>query len=202
MFLLGGGGIILYVSIGYKGYDLYNFILLYLTGRWIALYPKRFDQVRPRRYFVLWVLSVLLIYTLSICWISIGHEVSDKKIFEYSAPWVYFSSVLLFLLFRSKSINWKWISLISPSVLSVYLFHENSWIKQYVYISPLKQLVSVTPNDFLSCVSLLLYGLLLFHCVVIFDKYVRISLQEWILKLLNKLEVLRIIDTHLKKLNE
>lgn len=201
MFLLGGG-IILYVSIGYKGYDLYNFILLYLTGRWIALYPKRFDQVRPRRYFVLWVLSVLLIYTLSICWISIGHEVSDKKIFEYSAPWVYFSSVLLFLLFRSKSINWKWISLISPSVLSVYLFHENSWIKQYVYISPLKQLVSVTPNDFLSCVSLLLYGLLLFLCVVIFDKYVRISLQEWILKLLNKLEVLRIIDTHLKKLNE
>lgn len=202
LLLFAGGGITLYVFIGYKGYDLYNFILLYLTGRWISLYPVKSSRMSSKKLLILWLLSVVLTFVLAVWWVYRGRDVSDKKIFEYSAPWVYISSVLLFLYFISKSMDGKWILLISPSVFSVYLFHENSLIKQYVYIDPLKEILSSIPNDVLSYCSLLLYGILLFVIVIVFDKFVRVKFQDWLLRLLNRLEVWRIIDTNLKKLNE
>lgn len=155
-----------------------------------------------KKLLILWLLSVVLTFVLAVWWVYRGHDVSDKKIFEYSAPWVYISSVLLFLYFRSKSIDGKWIMLIAPSVFSVYLFHENSLIRQLVYIDPLKEILSATPNDLLSYCSLLIYGILLFVCVVVFDKFVRIKFQDWLLRLFNRIEVWRIIDANLKKLNE
>ena len=150
---------------------------------------------------VLLSLSVAVTFILSLWWVSKGHVVSDKTIFAYSSPWVISSSILLFLYFKNINISYKWVKKIAPSVLSVYLLHENSLINPWVYIKPLRNLIAIIPSDIISYIMLLVYGAVLFLLVVAFDKFVRVKLQDRILGVLSTLEIYQIFDSNLKKLN-
>ena len=163
-----------------------NFILLYLIGRWIALYDKDNSKRQCVRTIVSLIISVAFTFGLSVWWLHKGHDVADKTIFAYCTPWVILSSVSLFVLFKNISVKNSWINVVASSVFSVYLFHENGLIKQFVYIKPLKYLISQIPNDIFSYLCLIAYAILLFVIVVLFDRYVRIRIQDKLIKTLNK----------------
>ena len=196
------GGVILYISIGYQGYDIANFIMMYLIGRWIALYPNKMTKMRSIKTMGLLILSVCITFILSLWWISRGHDVSDKTIFAYSSPVVIMSSVLFFILFKNLTLSKQWINMVAPSVLSVYLFHENGLVKNIIYIKPLRHIIAVVPSDLVSYLCIVLYGLALFTIVIIFDRFVRIKIQDMIVNALSNIRVLKIIDSNLLKLNE
>jgi len=189
------------MTISYTGYSVWNFILLYLIGRWIYLYPNRLSKMQNSKLIVFLSLSVAVTFILSLWWLNKGHIVSDKTIFAYSSPWVISSSVLLFLCFKNINLSYNWVGSIAPSVLSVYLIHENSLIHQWIYIKPLRKLIAFIPSDIISYLMLLVYGIVLFLLIVAFDKLVRVKLQERILGVLSKLEIYQVFDSNLKKLN-
>lgn len=196
-------GVILYILIGYEGYSIANFILMYLIGRWIALYPNKLTKMRSCWITSLLIVSVCMTFVLALWWINRGHDIADKKIFAYSSPIVIMSSVLLFILFKNLTLSKQWINLVAPSVLSVYLFHENGLVKNFIYIKPLRHIIAIVPSDFISYLCVVLYGLILFAIVIIFDRFVRIKIQDMIVNaLMNKIRVLKIIDSNLLKLNE
>lgn len=201
LYIFASVGVILFVIIGYDGYSILNFILLYLIGRWIALYPGFFYKQKNKQIFCAFFVSVVITFTLAIIWWKLGHHVGDKRMFAYSSPWVIFSSICLFLLFKNMHIKWRWVNFVSPSVLSVYLLHENSLISGKVYGRPLLYILSIMPNDLCSYLGMVLYGVLLFFIIVLFDKITRIWLQSHITKALSKLELWQIIDANLKRMN-
>lgn len=196
------GGVILYISTGYEGYSIANFIMMYLIGRWIALYPSKLTRMQSSRALVLLMVSVCITFILALWWISRGHDVSDKKIFAYSSPIVIMSCVLLFILFKNMPLSKQWINIVAPSVFSVYLFHENGLVKDIIYIKPLRHIIALVPSDFVSYLFIFLYGLLLFAIVIVFDQFVRIKIQDKIVNALSNIRVLKIIDSYLLKLNE
>ena len=202
MVALGVGGVICYVLLGYDGYKIWNFILIYLIGRWIALYFNKSSSKQAKNAAVVLVLSVLLTFCLSIWWIYRGHDVTDKTVFAYCSPWVLMSSVALFIIFKNINITKRWIYYVAPSVLSVYLLHENGLTKQIIYIKPLRYFISLVQSDILAYLSMIVYGLTLFAVVVLFDFFVRRKIQIFIVEKLTQVRIIKIFDTKLLKLNE
>jgi surface polysaccharide O-acyltransferase-like enzyme len=200
--VIGLGGLILYLTKGYLGNSVVNFILIYLIGRWIALYVKKNNKRQKYIAVFLLLLSVGLTFCLELWWLQRGNSVADKMIFSHSTPWIIASSVALFVLFKNITISKSWLFYIGPSVLSVYLFHENGLIKQYIYIKPLRYLFSISPNDALSYMIMIIYGLSLFSIIVLFDHYVRIPIQDYIMGTLKNNRVYKVMDSKLQKLNK
>lgn len=75
----------------------------------MALYAN--ENSKKLRWFsiVLLILSFMITFIMAMWWISRGHEVSDKKMFAYCAPWVIISSIALFAIFKNISISSHWI---------------------------------------------------------------------------------------------
>jgi surface polysaccharide O-acyltransferase-like enzyme len=123
-------------TINNNGYNIMNFIFLYLIGRFIALYTENKINI-PRRiiylsiYFICSFLIagfVIMIYRLGLkrSWIpSLGYP--------YNSPLVIISSIAFFLFFRTLKIESKIINWLASSVLAVYLIHETPIIGQNLY---------------------------------------------------------------------
>lgn len=196
------GGAIIYVVRDNSGNNIVNFISIYLIGRWIALYGKTNSKRQKLIATIILFFSVLLTFCLELWWLQKGHSVDDKKIFSHCTPYLITSSVALFVLFKNITFSKRWLFIVSPSVFSVYLFHENGLIKNIVYIKPLRYLISIMPNDVISYLVMIIYGFILFTLIILFDHYVRIPIQKYLMDAFTRVRVLRIIDSKLLKLNE
>lgn len=172
-----------YFVYGYEGLSICQFVVLYLLGRYIGL--MKIEELRLKRnlWFLIYFLSVVATFSLSYSWVQRGHDVSDKMMFAYSSPWVLLSSVMFFLFFLTLNIQKKWILWMSPSVFSVYLLHENGLIKHLVYINPLRTVIADSHtyySDICMYLVVLLYGVLLFLLIVIFDRFSRLSIYNYL----------------------
>lgn len=197
---LGAG--VVYITRGNNGCNIVNFMLIYLIGRLIALYARENSLKQKNIAAFLLFLSVGFTFCLELWWLNRGHGVADKTIFSHCTPWLITSSVALFVLFKNITITKRWLFFVGPSVLSVYLFHGNYLIEQYIYIKPLRFLISISPNDALSYIILIIYGLSLFSIIVLFDHFVRIPIQDYIMGNLKNNRVYKVMDSKLQKLNK
>lgn len=121
-----------YYGMGYEGYNITNFILLYLIGRWLKLYPIVITTKRITCY-----LFLSLIYTVLINVIGVnqGMPISTKFFWAYCSPQILLSSSLIFLFFTKIKIQQTlFMKVMASGSLSVYLVHENSLINKYIYI--------------------------------------------------------------------
>ena len=168
---------------GYQGYSIYQFVVLYLLGRYIRLIKVEKLRLKRTLWFLLYLLSVAVTFVLAYSWVQRGHDVSDKMMYAYSSPWVMLSSVMFFIFFLTLNINRRWILLISPSVFSVYLLHENGLINHLAYINPLRSVIADSNtcySDMYMYLVVLLYGVVLFMLIVIFDRFSRLSIYNYL----------------------
>jgi surface polysaccharide O-acyltransferase-like enzyme len=127
-------------AINNNGYNIMNFIFLYLIGRFIALYTKNQINI-PRRiiYLSIYFICSFMIagFVIAIYRLNLKRSWIPSLGYPYNSPLVIMSSISFFLFFRTLKIKSKIINWFASSILAVYLIHENPIIGQnlYEYIS-------------------------------------------------------------------
>lgn len=102
------------------GYNLFNFIFLYLIGRYIKLYGT--CKKRKETYFLLFLAASACTAALAICLHLTGGN--TYMAFSYNSPFVITSAIALFLFFSKLNFTSKTINFLASSCLSIYLFQE------------------------------------------------------------------------------
>lgn len=102
------------------GYNLFNFILLYLIGRYLKLYP--IGTVKRYYYLLVFIASSACTAILSIGLDRFWGE--PYRAVCYNSPFVIIAAVSLFLYFTRISFTSKAINYLSASCLSIYLFQD------------------------------------------------------------------------------
>ena len=170
------------------GYSAVSFIGLYLTGRYINLYPTRFSSINKKYYIIIYMLCTLL--STCILFIVLHRQCSDnftKKVLDYFisyvSPQTILGSICLLLFFTrikfySKIINW-----IAMSSFAVYLIHANQLV--FPYFTNAVKYLNNKYGEISFLLTTVLFLIVIFISSTIIDK-IRIFLWN---KLWNKMHM-------------
>lgn len=117
------------------GYNVMNFIFLYVIGQYVNKYfpiPK-LAELRNRLILIYLLMSLVLGLLILFIVFVLKNNALANIFWAYNNPLVVISSIIFFCIFltfnfKSRIINW-----LATSTLSIYLIHENSYIRQYIY---------------------------------------------------------------------
>ena len=139
----------------FEGYSIVFFCGLYLTARYIKLYPITFLYKNSFKFY-------LIISTVISIFASIGIYFFDSavRMLRYDNPLVIISSISLLLSFTKLSFQNKYINIIAKSSFSVYIIHFNPYIFPFF-----RDIVSRIGNQYS---NLSLVFILFFFMVVVF----------------------------------
>lgn len=132
------------------GSSFFNFIYLYMIGAYLRRYPLKESyhfkvfSLNGYRLFMIFIffLSFFGNYLFNNFAMQIGGfsnsfaEISTRILatkFLYSTPFVIIQTIAYFELFNTLELKNKFINLISISTFGVYLFHENTIIREHLY---------------------------------------------------------------------
>lgn len=119
-----------------KGFSPLSFIGLYLLARYIRLYKP--VNLRPSKWFLLYLLSILVITIWAYIGVRMGHDVIIY-VYAYDSPLVVVTSICFFMIFAEMKINTSLIiNSIAVSSFSVYLFHYHECILHNYYTDIIK----------------------------------------------------------------
>lgn len=102
------------------GYNLYNFIMLYLIGRYLKLYWNN-------NYKVFIDLSIFLLCSFITVLLTIVSYIKGWDVFhalQYNSPFVIIGAIALLLLFSKMNFTSKMVNYLAASCLAIYLFQE------------------------------------------------------------------------------
>lgn len=132
-----------------NGYTFYNFIFLYLIGGYIRRYPIKDSyhfknmSLNGYRLFLIFIffLMIFLNYSSEQLAYRIGEGTVISDIYYrimanrlgYSTPFVIIQSVCYFLFFETLNIKSKFINYISSCTFGIYLFHDNSYVRNIIF---------------------------------------------------------------------
>ena len=141
--VLGGLAIITFyfgylwrTELNFDGYNLVNFIFLYMIGRYLKVKNNFFRKILKRSYMIGTYIICTLITALLGIFLLVYKESADYIFYwawRYNSPIVILGSIALFLFFNSLTFCNKWINFIAASTFSVYLIHENYHVKYLIY---------------------------------------------------------------------
>lgn len=159
-----------------NGYNIEQFIILYLLGVYIAKYDfnpfKKFNLKQQNTIYILLIVFII-IFRLSFYFLikhvdnlnmSLFMEFADYYLStcrNYSNMFVVVQSVLVLLLFKNFTFKCKYINEISKTTLGIYLLHDNVIIRTNIY-----KILKVDP--LISCNISTLLITFLFTSVLIF----------------------------------
>lgn len=132
------------------GYNLSNFVYMYLIGAYLRMYPIRESYVFKILSKNLYRLVLLLVFILCLMMnymnvktlglLSSSNTVlgllnsNYSNIYNvYSNPFVIVQTISFFLLFESIDLKSKIVNKISSLVLGVYFIHENGFVRCFLY---------------------------------------------------------------------
>jgi surface polysaccharide O-acyltransferase-like enzyme len=153
-----------------RGFDIINFIFLYLIGRFIQLYVKNETSAKIRMLFLLTytmcslLLAILVIYIFNS---DIDSKWANILGFSYNSPLVIISAIAFFCFFRTIRLQSKVVNWLAASVLAIYLIHENPVISAYLYQYVRNIDIS---NDYLLGIYLFLLSVFIMVICIFIDK--------------------------------
>lgn len=168
------------------GYNLWNFMFLYLIGRFIALHTKK-NYNRKKLYLFSYIFFSILTATL-MNQTLIGKIWFTNRLYDYNSPLIIISAVSFFLFFRNLRIKSKIINWLANSVLAVYLITESPWIgTKYLYLF-VDHLGKIIMNNLALSLYIFCFAIItVFFCLLI-DK-LRIIISKPIESLLCKIPI-------------
>lgn len=173
-----------------------NFILLYLIGRWLKLYPV---EVTMKKLLLVLFLSVAFTFAANVVGVQFGMDIKSKYFWAYCSPWILLSSITMLLIFSKVELhNSKLITFLASGSFSVYLLHENSLINGMVYGRPLKYIESMVNCDIAFVFIAIGYAVLLFLLIATFD-ILRRALQDLFFKICEKINFYNRINEEITK---
>lgn len=133
-----------------SGYNLTNFIFLYLIGAYLRENPVKesylFKNISKNAYklVLLSLLMFMVIFNVMLHYVCIEFSTYNsvfKDLFggidsmtsAYSNPIIIFQTIFYFLYFETLDIKSKFINKVSSLTLGVYLISDNSFVRMYMY---------------------------------------------------------------------
>lgn len=148
------------------------FVLGYCMKREINILKKYFNVL-----ILVYILSVGLTFLGGVILIRWNQNLAWRWMTDYNSPFLILSSIALFSLFcvSNEKFDNKYnqifsgiISTISKSTFAVYLLSDNTWTRQWIY-SFLNKIISGVTSSIDIALIILVYGILIFSCCIIFD---------------------------------
>lgn len=117
-----------------NGYNIMNFMFLYLIGRFIDLHTKSIKHMNIK-YLLVYLLCSFIIGLIALFIFHLGYNQKwiSHLAYSYHSPIVVVSSVAFFLFFRSLNFYNKIVNWGASSAFAIYLIHENSHISNFLY---------------------------------------------------------------------
>lgn len=176
-----------------NGYNLMNFIYLYLIGSYLKNYIPSIN-LRKNRFLYLGSYAILIFLFFSSLLINLFLLKSDfliKRSWLYNNPLILLGSIFFFLFFLSFELRNKIINGIATSVFAIYLLHENQYIAPIIYsfIKGLLHYKFLSNNVVLVFLIILFYGLIIMFFLIITDKFFMLLIkpvEKWLLRNIEK----------------
>jgi surface polysaccharide O-acyltransferase-like enzyme len=117
-----------------RGYSLYNFIYLYLIGAYFRKYPVKVRaSVLMTLFLALIAISTIANYMLVYKYNRFDSFDIADRFFNYDFILVSVPAILFFLFFTKIKLNVKWLALLRPHILAVYLIHKQVNFEPFLF---------------------------------------------------------------------
>lgn len=167
-----------------------NFIIMYLVGAYIRLYPNKYFSNKKFNFFGCVICSVILVFSIIYVSKEYFNDIKLNRI-PYLANDFSIITVLnayfMFCLFKEIKFYSKFVNWIASSTLGIYLLHDNDIVRKYIW-------TIIYPNKlYLYSNNLILHAFLkisiVFVSCLIIDKIRIYIFEKPIKKLMKKIEV-------------
>ena len=160
----------------FESNSLLWFVTLYGIAGYVNLYGGN-QKLQSKHYFSLYFMVLIITYTVSTTFLFLGtkkEEWSTHAIdfFEIERLPILLMAITLFMGFVTLKMNYhKWINMIASTTFGVYLIHDSSYIRYYLWTNIFKI------NQYQDSTFLILYSIL-----VVFILYVSCTMIDLIRK--------------------
>ena len=160
----------------FESNSLLWFVTLYGLAGYVNLYGGN-QKLQSKHYFSLYFMVLIITYTVSTTFLFLGtkkEEWSTHAIdfFEIERLPILLMAITLFMGFVTLKMNYhKWINMIASATFGVYLIHDSSYIRYYLWTNIFKI------NQYQDSTFLILYSIL-----VVFILYVSCTMIDLIRK--------------------
>lgn len=160
----------------FESNSLLRFVTLYGIAGYVNLYGGN-QKLQSKHYFSLYFMVLIITYTVSTTFLFLGtkkEEWSTHAIdfFEIERLPILLMAITLFMGFVTLKMNYhKWINMIASATFGVYLIHDSSYIRYYLWTNIFKI------NQYQDSTFLILYSIL-----VVFILYVSCTMIDLIRK--------------------
>lgn len=160
----------------FESNSLLWFVTLYGITGYVNLYGGN-QKLQSKHYFSLYFMVLIITYTVSTTFLFLGtkkEEWSTHAIdfFEIERLPILLMAITLFMGFVTLKMNYhKWINMIASATFGVYLIHDSSYIRYYLWTNIFKI------NQYQDSTFLILYSIL-----VVFILYVSCTMIDLIRK--------------------
>ena len=160
----------------FESNSLLWFVTLYGIAGYVNLYGGN-QKLQSKHYFSLYFMVLFITYTVSTTFLFLGtkkEEWSTHAIdfFEIERLPILLMAITLFMGFVTLKMNYhKWINMIASATFGVYLIHDSSYIRYYLWTNIFKI------NQYQDSTFLILYSIL-----VVFILYVSCTMIDLIRK--------------------
>lgn len=160
----------------FESNSLLWFVTLYGIAGYVNLYGGN-QKLQSKHYFSLYFMVLIITYTVSTTFFFLGtkkEEWSTHAIdfFEIERLPILLMAITLFMGFVTLKMNYhKWINMIASATFGVYLIHDSSYIRYYLWTNIFKI------NQYQDSTFLILYSIL-----VVFILYVSCTMIDLIRK--------------------
>lgn len=155
----------------FESNSLLWFVTLYGIAGYVNLYGGN-QKLQSKHYFSLYFMVLIITYTVSTTFLFLGtkkEEWSTHAIdfFEIERLPILLMAITLFMGFVTLKMNYhKWINMIASATFGVYLIHDSSYIRYYLWTNIFK-INQYQDRTFLILYSILVVFILYVSCTMI-----------------------------------
>ena len=155
----------------FESNSLLWFVTLYGIAGYVNLYGGN-QKLQSKHYFSLYFMVLIITYTVSTTFLFLGtkkEEWSTHAIdfFEIERLPILVMAITLFMGFVTLKMNYhKWINMIASATFGVYLIHDSSYIRYYLWTNIFK-INQYQDSTFLILYSILVVFILYDSCTMI-----------------------------------
>lgn len=155
----------------FESNSLLWFVTLYGIAGYVNLYGGN-QKLQSKHYFSLYFMVLIITYTVSTTFLFLGtkkEEWSTHAIdfFEIERLPILLMAITLFMGFVTLKMNYhKWINMIASATFGVYLIHDSSYIRYYLWTNIFK-INQYQDSTFLILYSILVVLILYVSCTMI-----------------------------------
>lgn len=149
-----------------KGMSPLTLMSLYMTGRYMRLYPNRYTTMKKwidmLIYFIVSILGAVLTF------VGVRHGAEGYRFFSYASPTIIIASVYFFLCFTKFSIKSRLVNWVAASAFAIYVLNCEGHFWSFYLSTNHSWWLNDSPSSYL--IKTLLLDVAVFIFAIFLDK--------------------------------